>query len=196
METVTLVLIALVLMAIGSGALALAAWLRDDVRMILYSKVLIPVMILAGRYRMLTDTGQKKIYTMIRELPGVSYSRLLVELQLDDATLVHHLTRFLKEEIITVENEGGILRFSPAYVGGTDPGAGGGPPLTPLEKLILHNLRTLGPAARTEIQFTLKVPAYHVGQSLANLKQRGLIDCDGEGTGSYCWALVNPPKLK
>ncbi len=196
METITSVIVIVVLIAVGAGLVVLASWLRDDVRMIVFAKFLNPVLIIAGRDQILTDTRQKDVYGIIREFPGVTYSRLLTDVGLDNPTLVHHLSRLRRQGLVAMENDDGILSFYPAYVASPTPQASHLPPMTPIEKLILQNLRRLGPAARAEIGKTLQLTPLQMKEGVTKLKARGLLDYDGEGQWSYCWAVNNPPKLK
>ena len=189
-------LIILTIIFVSGVALFIAAWLRDDVRMMLFAKILIPVYIIAGKDHMVRDQRKPDVYTFIREIPGVTYSRLLTDLRFDNETLVFHLMRLQREGIISTMNDNGILSFAPGFVATPTPQAGHLPPMSPLERMILQNLRQLGPAARTEIQQTLSVTPFHLKQALVNLRLRGLIDYDGEGQWSYCWAIDNPPKVK
>ena len=178
------------------AALAIAAYFNDDIRITLFSRFLNPLLIIAGKEYMVRDTREKEVYGTIREFPGVSYRRLLEELQMDNSTLVYHLSRLEREKLISLKNDEGVITCYTNYVTAKLSHAGGLPPMSPLEKHILETLRRLGPAARCEIENTLRLSQTQVREALRKLKDRGLVNYDGEGKWDYCWAVNSPPKFK
>ena len=122
--TLMTVLIILVILAVSGSLIFVAAWLRDDVRMTLFARILIPVFIIGGKDHMVLDQRKPDVYTFIREIPGVTYSRLLNDLQFDNATLVFHLTGLRREGLVAMQNDDGILSFFPAFIATPTPQAG------------------------------------------------------------------------
>lgn len=194
--TATAIIIVLVIIVLAAIATAAAAFFREDFRMTLYSRFLNPILILAGKDHMVRSGMEREIYTLIRQYPGIGYGRLLRDLGIDDATLSFELSRLLRENLVSQSSERGILSFSPNYVTKERSDSRGLPPMSPLERNILENLRRLGPAARVEIETTLKIPPRSIHQALDLLKKRGLVGFDGEDKWSYCWPESNQPRLK
>ena len=178
------------------AAIALAAYFNDDIRMTLFSKILNPLLIIAGKDYIIRDTREKEVYGIIREFPGVSYRRLLEELQMDNSILVYHLSRLQREKLISLKSDEGMVTCYTNYVTAKPSQTGNLPPMSPLEKHILETLRRLGPAARCEIENTLRLFQSPVKEALSKLKVRGLVNYDGEGKWDYCWAVNSPPKFK
>ena len=194
--TATAIIIVLVIIVLAVIGTAAAAFFREDLRMILYSRFLNPILILAGKDYMVRSGTEKEIYTLIRQYPGIGYGSLLKDLGIDDATLSFQLSRLLRENLVSQVNENGRLSLVPNYVTRESSASLGLPPLSPLERSILENLRRLGPAARIEIGTTLKVPSHTVRHALDLLKKRGLVGFDGEDEWSYCWAESYQPRIK
>jgi len=170
------------------------AHVREDVRVGLFSSLIIPFLIRLNRQQMYRDTRGVEVFQFINANPGVNYSRILNSLHITDMRLVNHLDGLLSEGMIKSGNEFGTMKYFPNKDYEHEKKLKSLPPMTLDEQVILESLRKLGPAARCEIENTLPVNPQGINYSIRMLKERELVDCDGEGRWAFCWAVDKPPK--
>ena len=188
------IILAATVVTVGALAVAGLAYTREDTRYLLFALVVLPLYSKLGKDEIFKNNNRKEVFSFIQENPGSNYSRLLETLSMGNGTLVHHLSVLMREGMIKSKSSYGRKLFyaDPNYT--RDKKLRSLPPISRTEQIILESLQTLGPAARAEIEETLKIPIHSVNESIRLLKERELIGSDGDGKWSFCWALDGPKK--
>ena len=138
----------------------------------LYSK-LRPESILSNRLR-------KRIYVYVQNNPGDHFRSILVNLNLTNGTLAHHLYTLEKENLIRSQRDGLYRRFYPAGFRIEEDRVN----LSQIQQSIIDEVKTCPGLSQKELSQRLGLSSSTVNYNIKSLKDRGLVSMrkDGKST--------------
>jgi uncharacterized membrane protein/DNA-binding MarR family transcriptional regulator len=145
----------------------------------LYSK-LKPEHLLSNRLR-------KRIYVYVQNNPGEHFRSILVNLNLTNGTLAHHLYTLERENLIRSQRDGLYRRFYPAgYQIDEDRVS-----LSPIQKRIMELLGSEPGLSQKDISQKLDLSNSTVNYNIKSLKEKGIIDITKEGKSTHIFPRDN-----
>jgi predicted transcriptional regulator len=139
----------------------------------LYSK-LKPEHLLSNRLR-------KRIYVYVQNNPGEHFRSILVNLNLTNGTLAHHLHTLEKEDLIRSQRDGLYRRFYPAGYHIEEDKVS----LSPIQKRIVGLIQNEPGLSQKEISHKLELSNSTVNYNIKALKDKGMIDMTKEGKSTH-----------
>lgn len=145
----------------------------------LYSK-LKPEHLLSNRLR-------KRIYVYVQNNPGDHFRGILVNLNLTNGTLAHHLYTLEKESLIRSQRDGLYRRFYPAgYQIDTDQIS-----LSPIQKNIMEIVESEPGLSQKEIAEKLSLSNSTVNYNIKALKEKEAIEIKKKGKSTHIFPSMN-----
>lgn len=142
----------------------------------LYSK-LKPEHLLSNRLR-------KRIYVYVQNNPGEHFRSILVNLDLTNGTLAHHLYTLEKENLVRSQRDGLYRRFYPAGYHIDENKIS----VSPIQKRIMELVEKQPGLSQKEISEKLELSNSTVNYNIKSLKDKGLIKMSKEGKSTHIFS--------
>ena len=172
--------------AAGGGAIVLTSLLlfinTEYVRYPLFAS-LFPLYSKLKPEHLLSNRLRKRIYVYVQNNPGEHFRAILVNLNLTNGTLAHHLYTLEKENLIRSQRDGLYRRFYPAGYHIDEDRVS----LSPIQKKIVELIQVKPGLSQKEISEELSVSNSTVNYNIKALKEKGQIVVKKSGKSTYIY---------
>jgi biotin operon repressor len=172
--------------AAGGGAVVLTSLLlfinTEYVRYPLFAS-LFPLYSKLKPEHLLSNRLRKRIYVYVQNNPGEHFRAILVNLNLTNGTLAHHLYTLEKENLIRSQRDGLYRRFYPAGYHIDEDRIS----LSPIQKKIIEIVQQKPGLSQKEISEELSVSNSTVNYNIKALKEKGQIVVKKSGKSTYIY---------
>jgi len=179
-------LIVLGVTSIALLGIAGLSFLREDIRILIFSLLALPFYSKLELDEVLDQTNRQDIFSFIAHNPGSNLTKIHRSLPIGYGTLVHHLKILERERHIRSKKDNSRRIFYPKNMDWktSAPDEGGNLSSVPVKLQITSYLKDHGPATKKMIEEALGASQQSVSYAIKKLEEEGTVMGSGEKRGA------------